>query len=196
MKKYAFALIFLLIVNYGYGQEKNEDKLKIKHTITGFLHWYKKNENKIETVQIIKGLNEKEEKTGDSIARIDMNAVDIYLNNLKKSTFVSQTFLNNLRHYYQEIADTLKKYPLVDYFGPIGGLEADLILGFEPEETLAYINKGVFTRIYVIADKAIAQFDIANHDHLLFTLSKVDEIWLIDDLGFNVDYYNNSRIKR
>lgn len=157
------------------------------------MQWYKNIENKIETVQIIKGLNEKEEKKGDSLARIDMDAVDVYLFNLKKSNFVSQSFLNNLRYYYQEIAVTLKKYPLVDYFGPIGGLEADLILGFEPEETLDYINKGVFTRIYIVGDKAIAQFDIVNHVHLIFTLSKVEEKWLIDDLEFNVDYYNTPR---
>ncbi|WP_291402363.1 hypothetical protein [Daejeonella sp.] len=193
MKKYAFALILLLFVNYSYSQEKNGDKLNIKHTITFFLHWYKNNENKIETVRIIKGLNENEEKKGDSLARIDMDAVDVYLFNLKKSNFVSQSYLNNIRYYYQEIADTLKKYPLVDYFGPIGGLEADLILGFEPEETLDYINKGVFTRIYIVGDKAIAQFDIVNHVHLIFTLSKVEEKWLIDDLEFNVDYYNPTR---
>lgn len=193
MKKYAFTFIFLLLINNSFGQEKNGDKLKIKHTITSFLHWYKNNENKIETVRIIKGLNENEEKKGDSLARIDMDAVDVYLFNLKKSNFVSQSYLNNIRYYYQEIADTLKKYPLVDYFGPIGGLEADLILGFEPEETLDYINKGVFTRIYMVGDKAIAQFDIFNHDHLIFTLSKVEEKWLIDDLEFNVDYYNTPR---
>ena len=189
MKKYAIALNLLLLVNYGYGQEKNDDKLKIKHTITSFLHWYKKNEHKIETVQIIKGLNEKEEKKGDSLARIDMDAVDVYLANLKKSTFVSQSFLYNLLSYYQKIADTLKKYPLVDYFGPIGGLEADLILGFEPEEVLSRYNKGIFRRISIVKDKTIVQFYIPpsqgyGYTKMLFTLTKENGIWLIDYIGY------------
>lgn len=41
MKKYAFALILLLLVNYSYSQEKNGYKLNIKHTITFFCNGIK-----------------------------------------------------------------------------------------------------------------------------------------------------------
>lgn len=193
MKKMFFAFIMCLVfLNLSFAQKRNnKGVVQIKQTIISFLSWYKINENKLYDSSIITGFNTDTVKKG-LVVNINMKAVEKYLSNFKRSNYVSEVFLNGLRQTYQSVADTLVKYPLVDYFGPIGGLEADLIFGFEPEDILDHIKEGHFTKIRIVYDKAIVKFDVTKINQYIFTLTKVDRNWLIDYFG--LDRTNIDRI--
>lgn len=137
------------------------------------------------TSSIINGYNEDTIKK-DSLLRVDMKSVDEYLFNFKKSNYVSNSFLGNLRAIYKSVSDTLIKYPLIDYFGPVPGLECDLLFGFEPEEILDHINDGRLSKVYVIYKKAIVKFEISEFNQMIFCLTKVDNNrWIIDNLDYD-----------
>jgi len=117
-----------------------------------------------------------------------MNAVEGYLIHIKSSGFVSESFINDLRQYHQKIADDVKNYtpyPKSERRFSIPGLNLDVIFGFEPEEILDHINEGRFTKIYTVYDKAIVKFDISKFKQYIFTLTKVDNKWLIDYYGLD-----------
>lgn len=186
MRTLFFSIICLLAINICRGQTKQvsvEDQ-KIKKTIVGFLNWYKVNENKLEKSPIVTGLNTDTIKKG-MIVKINMEAAEKYLTSFNRAGYVSKTFLNDLREKYQNVSDTLLKHPIVDYFGPIVGLEADPIFGFEPEEILDHVKEGKFTKIYRIYDKAIVKFDISKFGQYIFTLTKINNKWLIDYYGLD-----------
>ncbi|SDD83304.1 hypothetical protein [Pedobacter soli] len=186
MRNLFFSIICLLTINICRGQTKQvsiEDQ-KIKKTIIGFLNWYKVNENKLENSTIITGFNTDTVKKG-MIVKINMEAVEKHLTNFNRAGYVSESFLNDLKQIYQNVSDTLVKHPVIDYFGPIVGLEADPIFGFEPEEILDHFKEGKFTKIYWIYDKAIVKFDISRFGQYIFTLTKVNNKWLIDYYGLD-----------
>jgi hypothetical protein len=174
--------------------QSQDNNAKIKKTITGFLNWYKVNKDKLYTSPIILGFNEDTVRRGE-VVRIDISAVEKYLHNIDRSKYVSKSFLNELRQTYMNVADTLVKHPLIDYFGPIAGLEGNIIFGFEPEEILDHIKDGKFRKIYVIYDKAIVKFDISKFNQWVFTLTKFNNRWVIDYLGYdgtNYERLNNT----
>lgn len=187
MKKILLLLILCLFVLSTYAQKviKSAAGLEIENTIQNFLIWYKANEAKLQTSAIIRGYNSDTVKR-DSLLRIDMNSVDEYLSNFKKSNYVSTTFLANLRSIYKGVADTLKRYPTYDYFGPVPGLECDLVLGFEPEAVLDYVSKGRLSKVYIINNKALVRFDISKFIMLKLVLTKgLNGKWLIDDMSYD-----------
>ncbi|RZK20678.1 MAG: hypothetical protein EOO86_03620 [Pedobacter sp.] len=178
-------LSFFCSIVFGQENESLNNEKEIKSTIVDFLKWYKENEPKLMTSSIINGYNEDTIKK-DSLLRVDMKSVDEYLFNFKKSNYVSNSFLGNLRAIYKSVSDTLIKYPLIDYFGPVPGLECDLLFGFEPEEILDHINDGRLSKVYVIYKKAIVKFEISEFNQMIFCLTKVDNNrWIIDNLDYD-----------
>jgi len=178
-------LSFFCSIVFGQENESLNNEKEIKSTIVDFLKWYKENEPKLMTSSIINGYNEDTIKK-DSLLRVDMKSVDEYLFNFKKSNYVSNSFLGNLRAIYKSVSDTLIKYPLIDYFGPVPGLECDLLFGFEPEEILDHINEGRLSKVYVIYKKAIVKFEISEFNQMIFCLTKVDNNrWIIDNLDYD-----------
>ncbi|TKB99902.1 hypothetical protein [Pedobacter cryotolerans] len=200
MKKIILVIVYSLLFNYCQAQNNktNPEHKKIKSTIVGFLKWYKGNEaksiaNAYDTIIKHRSIIVWEDL--DSLIRpnIDMIAVQGYLDWLKSSNHVSDSFLNALDNYHQKIADevkTYKSFPKSTGIFSIPGLNLDVIFGFEPEETLEYIDKGVFTKIRVVGYHALVQFDIPNHEHRIFFLSKTNNKWLIDRIEFNHEYYD------
>lgn len=195
MKILIMILIFATLADFCYGQASyKRDEAAIKRSVVGFLNWYKINGDRLQRTPIITGFNEDSLKK-DSTVKINMKAVEEYLNNIKTSEYVSNIFLNTLRTTYKNVLDTLDKHPLKDYFGPISGLEADLILGFEPEEVLDYINKGIFTKVYIIDNKALIRFKVSKFCACIFTLTKDHGKWLIDTLNYDSSFLNKVNIK-
>lgn len=188
------SLFISLLSTFSYGQQKKElTPGQLRKTVTGFLTWYKDKGTHLMTSPIVIGFNQDSIKR-DSIVRINMPAVEKYLSNLKNSNYVSDVFLDNLRRTYISVSDTLIKYPLVDYFGPISGLESDLIFGFEPEAILNHIKAGRFTEIHTIYNKAIVKFDISEFNQYIFTMTRVKDKWLIDYFG--VDLTNLEKVNK
>jgi|GEM_PF-1388052 len=192
MKKLFLTLISILLFSNLYAQSPTlEESNRVKDLVINFLQWYKKNEAKLESLPILTGFNEDYTKKTDSVVKVDDRALGIYLNNLKKSNYLSSNFIGTIKSVYDSVGVSLKRKPLTNYFGPIPELEADLIFGFEPDETLNFINKIEFINIVIIANKALVRFRILKHDHRIVALTKVENDWLIDYIGFDTDYYSS-----
>ncbi|WP_231460442.1 MULTISPECIES: hypothetical protein [unclassified Pedobacter] len=194
MRKPIFILILSIFSTFGYGQKKgNDDIAKIKGTILNFLNWYrmdqildttKKNDPSIEYHPIII----REQIDTMIKLSVDMKAVEEYLVHLRSSNYLSESFINDLRQYHQKIADDIKgskPYSAREGDFAIPGLNVDAIFGFEPEDILDHIKEGRFAKIRIIYDKALVKFDITNINQYIFTLTKVDNRWLIDYFGLD-----------
>lgn len=203
MKKPIFIFILSIFSIFSYGQKKgNDDAAKIKSTILNFLNWYRldqivdttnKNDPSVKYHPIII------RKQIDSMIKlsVDMNAVEFYLDYLRSSNYLSESFINDLRQYHQKIADEIeqsKPYPAKEGDFAIPSLNCDVIFGFEPEDILDHIKEGRFAKIRIIHDKAIVKFDITHINQYIFTLTKVNNRWLLDYYG--LDRANIDRIIR
>lgn len=80
------------------------------------MRWYKENEPILITSAIVKGYNDDSTKK-DSVLRVDMKSVDECLSNFKKSNYVSDSFLGNLRAIYKNLSATLIKISYHRLFG-------------------------------------------------------------------------------
>jgi hypothetical protein len=66
-------------------------------------------------------------------------------------------------------------------------LESDVIFGFGQEDVFNDIRKGKFEAIYVVYDKALVKLRLSYTIELIYSLTKIDNKWLIDSIGFNGD---------
>lgn len=201
MKKLILITVCSVFVSICIGQTRknNIEQEKVKKTIINFLRWYKQYEygpppvEKVDTAGTHKSIIVREQV--DTLIRpsIDMIAVEAYLDGLRSSGYLSETYMNNMRQYHQKIANELKAYPPYpksDEQFAIPGLNLDVVFSsFEPEAVLDRYESGIFKRIVIVENKSIVQFYIprsSTHDYekMLFTLTKANGKWLIDDIGY------------
>ena len=120
--------------------------------------------------------------------RVDKVGVERYLDFLRSSTFLSETYLNNLRAYFEKIDKILTKSPPISIGSivKIDGLDLDFVLqSFEPEQILDHIDDGKLEEVLIMENKAIAKFNISQtYTKMLFTLTKENGVWLIDNIGY------------
>jgi len=83
------------------------------------------------------------------------------------------------------VADSLKVHPMKDYFGPVPGLEADVLFGFGEDDVLDNIYKGKFLNTYLIYHNGLLKFKISRYVELVITLTKIKSSWLIDSITFD-----------
>ncbi|WP_316751666.1 hypothetical protein [Pedobacter gandavensis] len=192
MKRFVLMFIGVLFFSLCYGQKTiDTEEAKIKQTVLSFLNWYRLEQSadisrKIDSTKVYKSIVVRKEVDTMIKVSIAMKEVERYLMYLKSSNGLSNTFLNDLRQYYQLIANDVElwePYPAKDGMFAIPGLNYDVIFGFEPEDILEHIKEGKFSRIHLLNDKAMVKFDITNINQYIFTLTKVDDKWLIDYFG-------------
>ena len=159
----------------------------IARNIVNFLTWHKKSDADTmkENRQIIRYVSVNK----NMVRRVmDKKSVEKYLAFYKKSGFLSDMFINNLRGYFYEIGITLAKSPLIKKgeIIKIQGLDIDEILqSDEPELLMDNIDKSHFKKIVVLSNKAIVQLYTPNSEiTTVFTLTKVNDVWLIDYIGY------------
>ena len=199
MKRLVLTFVFSLFISLSMGQVSKSDfeQESTKTTIINFLKWYGEEQSKptkiVDTLESHRSIlvwNEIDTLIKPSVG---MLAVEHYLNWLKSSGSISETFINDLRQYFQKIADELKTVnssPKTEGIYAIPGLNYDVVFkSFEPEEFLLRYNLGVFKKISIVKDKAIVQFYVPPsknyvYTNMLFTLTKENETWLIDYIGY------------
>ena len=188
MKKLIALFCFLFIVQVGFSQNPgNQSTEPINEIIFKFFAWdlvkdrSKPNEKKYFLV--------KESIIGNMKRQsIDKKGVELYLNRYRTSGLFSESYLNNLRQYFYEIGKTLDDSPKIDGSAivNIDGLGLDIPLqSFEPELILELYKEGIIKEFAMISDKCIAQFFIPKYEtKLIFTLSKINNNWAIDSIGY------------
>jgi hypothetical protein len=193
MKNVSILLIFsLLYINNLHAQIKinKDDELKIKSVVVNFLNWHKNGEPDSTSVKYSLTKNGYPDSTTKTL--IDFNGVEIQLEQLKRSGFISDTFINNLRQYFVEVNKILEKRNLSPDLLRIPELDDDYILKtIEPSEVLDKISQGRFDKIQIRADKAIAGFKISKQAIMIFTLTKIKNSWKIDYIGWDTSYENS-----
>src|ERR1700709_1466609 len=109
MKTLLFLIIFSLLTNIAFGQSGKHRirSPKINSVVVGFLKWYKLYDRDTvkKTYSLIKGgYPDTTTKQG-----IDRNGVEIYLDDFRKSGFVSEAYIDNFRHYFLDIDKELEQ---------------------------------------------------------------------------------------
>lgn len=91
-------------------------------TVIAFLKWYRDHENSLHQIQLLTGGLE----DTATFYSVDFKETERYLSELKKSGYLSDTFLDELRKHFAQANKYLKQHPQND--GPAPGFEADLIM--------------------------------------------------------------------
>ena len=169
----------------------NTDKRKIEKTITNFLKWNRTEQNKgsisqTDTSKKVHSITKGGYPDTTTKTRIDMEEVGDYLNTLRNTGYFSETYLNYLMSYYKGIDDNLEKGPITKTLVKINGLDIDVFLQtYDTDDILNHIKEGKLDRVYIIYNKAIARFTISKAVKMLFTLTKINNKWLIDYIGYD-----------
>jgi hypothetical protein len=166
---------------------KDINKIKIERTIINFLNWYKiddQDTTKVSYAFIKGGYPDTTTKQ-----RIDMDGVELYFTHLRKAGYFSESYINDLREYFRNIDNGLQAAPKLKDLVAIPGLDGTWILKtFDSDMILDHIKKGRFDKIAVIYNKAIVRFRISKIVIMLFTMTRENNKWLIDYIGYDNTY--------
>ncbi|MCC8411234.1 hypothetical protein LJ707_20000 [Mucilaginibacter sp. UR6-1] len=187
MKKLAFIIFILFNLNYCSAQKPGTNsqvnQQQILSAVHGFLKWYKvKGHDTTVHYRLIKG------GAPDSTTRpsINWDGVETYLAHLNSSGYVSPAYLNTHREHFKEVDKELEGFKLTSELIKINGLDFDLVLkNMEPEDVLDNLNKMKLHKLYVIDDKAMAAYTFTRYVCMIFTLTKENDKWLIDYIGWD-----------
>ena len=177
-------IIFFCGIGSVFGQSTRKiDKEQIQQTTINFLEWYS-SEMK-DTSKRIPILSSHQKPYADGYQRINKEGVTTYIERFRKSGYVSESYLNNLRQLFVEIDSNLEKHPSLE--GTlIPGFEVDIVTKlFEPTLILDNIQKGRFDKTYIIDTSALIRFSIFKSLKLLFVYSKIQGVWKIDALSYD-----------
>lgn len=141
--------------------------------IRNFLKWYQLNYIEINSISLV-DLKE------DSLAaqyEINLKNIERYLDIFKKSGYVSEVYINNMRDYFKKANENLLKTKQND--GPPEGFESDLVLFTqEPEDILKHLNS---IKIEQISINKCKVHSLASD--LIFTLKFQNGNFLIDKIA-------------
>lgn len=149
-------------------------------TVLKFLKWYHLNENRLNTIYLIKGGLPDTTTTYS----IDFKNTEIYLAELHKSECLSDKFISDFRNFFVQADLNLKANPQND--GPADGFDADLIM-----KSQDYMDvwdnldsmKLVMSRIN--GDSATIKVRFGLYYMPAYNLSKHANRWVIDSI-YNV----------
>lgn len=151
---------------------------ELDNAIRGYLKWFRENRLRLDRFALVSG------KPGDATKMYTVNfaQTDLYLNELKTSGFVSNTYIENFRKYFKTCNENLIKYP--QYDGPAIGFGFDQVMGsMEPEEILDRIETLKITR-KIHGSKALASINVSKYMELTIGLTNENTKWLIDSIHF------------
>jgi hypothetical protein len=169
MKKYL--IIFAILASC---QSGNPEKEALK-TVTDFLSWYETNYQQANSFGLV--------NQGDSTVFYSVNfeETEKFLAYLKSSGFVSETYLNNFREYFNKAEQTFKAGPVNE--GPPENFDYDIVvLTQEPELVFEKKNSPVVLSSDVKKNTAVLNLSIGMQ--LQFKLSKENSKWLIDQISY------------
>lgn len=153
------------------------NRASIEKTVIGFLKWYKDNEDRIGQIPIIKG------GYPDTIMNysFDFIATKKYLNELKKSGYVSNMFIEDLQKRFIKGEEYLKKHPVND--GPIQGFEADLIMKSQDYmDVWSNLDNAKILEKEFNNDKAYIKLQFIGNYKTKYYLTKENGFWLLDNI--------------
>jgi hypothetical protein len=146
-------------------------------TVIAFLKWYRDNEDRLHQIQLLKGGL----KDTTTFYSVDFKATERYLYELKKSNYLSDRFLNELRLHFTQSNEYLKKNPQND--GPAPGFEADLIMKAQDYmDVWENLNSVKVIDRKLDGNNAFIKFLFAGYYKTKYYLTNNGNTWLIDSI--------------
>lgn len=195
-------IFFILIFQFLFFHKKNnleliskQTELEIKKhqfttpesTIIEFLNWYKKNQERLNNIALIKGGGM--DKDSMTFYRINYTAANKYLSELNKSSFLSKKYCDDLNKYLKHCDENFKKYPQND--GPARGLDFDLIMKAQDyTDVMDNIQTAKFIEEKKINNSVFNTVLFNNNYKMTFMLGKYNDKWLIDKINGDFVYKN------
>ncbi len=192
MKNLGYLIIFLFLSSCLNQENKTEnekqvenviaenDSTKLNETSIKFFFWYKSNYDKLNALQLV---NNADLKNLDSTKYYSVNFKNAatYLNEFKKSGFVSQNFIENEQKYFKECEKNFKENPQND--GPAEGLDYDRIV-YSPEFIEDVITKETIKSKAIKIDKesAVVEVELNYQQKLILTYRKENGNWKIENI--------------
>jgi hypothetical protein len=146
--------------------------------ILNFLRWYRANSQQLKKIELVT-----HSTNPDSASYYVVNAAgtEKYLNELKKSGFVSDKYIAWWRAYFNMVNEKLKKEPQTA--APVNGLDFDFVmLSKDCDEDLKRIEKSTVDHQKLANDEGSITIGLPTVGHLKYWISKQDGKWLIDDI--------------
>ena len=150
-------------------EEIINDTLAMTNTVIDFLKWYKKNYEEANSF----GLTYQDKQ---GYYHVSLKECESYLNFLKSSGFISDTYVNEWTKYFKDKAEYMENN--LQNEGPPEGFEFDLVwITQEPEELLKAIDS--LKLVVGTNDGKQALLQMAGDWGYEIELEKVEGIWLI-----------------
>lgn len=140
-----------------------------------YLGWYVANKARLDRIAIFAP----DTASDTTYYKVNFKRVDYYLRQIKKSGYVSNTYIDTLKFNYMKADKNLRSQPQND--GPIKGFEVDPILGImEESEITDHSNMLKIQKVIVKTNKAIVYGRLLYNLRIKFELSQIDGIWMVD----------------
>ncbi len=160
----------------------NAEDSKPETVVNNFLKWYKNNDARLNSIPLIKG----GAPDTTSFYSVDFTQIEKYLNELKKSGFLSDKYLNDLRSYFKNLNDSLKKYPQND--GPPFGFDLDFIMKAQDyTDIMDDLDSLKISTKKIENNHATVIIDRLPPMKMVYSLSKKVNDWLIDTFEYKWD---------
>jgi len=148
-----------------------------KRTVITFLKWYKANEKRLDGIIYLKGGL----KDTTTFYSVDFKETETYLNELKKSNFLSDFFIYDLRKYFAGLDNYLKQHPQND--GPVSGQDVDLVIKAQDYmDVWENLNSSKIIFSNVTKTKATIKLQFIGNYKTIYSLTKHGDKWLLDRL--------------
>ena len=146
--------------------------------ILNFLRWYRANSQQLKKIELVT-----HSTNPDSASYYVVNAAgtEKYLDELKKSGFVSDKYIAWWRAYFNMVNEKLKKEPQTA--APVNGLDFDFVmLSKDCEEDLKRIEKSTVDNQKIANDEGSITVGLPTVGRLKYWISKQDGKWMIDEI--------------
>jgi hypothetical protein len=153
-------------------------KLQPANTILSFLQWYRHNVTRIKQIEMVSPSTDP--KMNGAYA-VNFTATEQYLDELKKSGFVSDKYIANWRDYFKQADEKLKKSAQRE--GSVKEFDKDFIMWAKDyTDDLNHIEKSTVEYQKAANDEGIVMIGLPTVGRVKYKISKQNGKWLIDDI--------------
>lgn len=147
-------------------------------TILNFLRWYRANVSQLKKIEVVT-----HSSNPDSAMYYVVNTAgtEQYLDQLQKSGFVSEKYLDKWRTYFSKCNEELKKTPQTEM--PVKGMDFDFVmLAKDCDDDLARIEKSTVEYQSIANDEGFITVGLPTVGRLKYRIAKENGKWMIDDI--------------
>lgn len=148
------------------------------NTILNFLRWYRYNVTHIKQIEL---LNKSTDPESAGAFAVNFPGTEQYLDEMKKSGFISDKYVTNWRDYFKKADEKLKKTAQRD--GSVKEFDFDFVMWSKDfNDDLNRIEKSTVEFQKITNDQGVVMIGLPTVGRLKYRITKQDGKWLIDDI--------------